>query len=326
MRTSRLSLWTVLLLTACGGRACAAGSAAPAPGIQLVRDIAARLPDFELQGAPAVFDSHNLWSHIDGDADRYLAYQFQWAATGMLARRDSGQKVTVDVYRFATDLDAFGACSMDRTWDSVGGLELPGGASPLAAYLEVDQLRLWRGPFAVVISPVRRRGTLVDLSLEVGRAACSVLPPHSSVPRLLRLCPPSGMLGSTLRFQRTNVFGRSWAGNAALAAYGSTGENGRPDRTCELAVFDAGSAPAAAQLRERLVTMLRDGGTCRAFPELAAGAMRATHPQFGEAQLVATGRVVALTHHIREAETAVTVLREVLSRAQRSSGPPSQTR
>lgn len=308
-------VWPLLLCVAAPA-VLGQGAAQEPEGIRLVRAIAALLPAFDQRVPPAVYDSTNLWNHINGDADRYLAYQFCWAASGVLERRDTHQRVTLDVYAFASPLDAFGAHSMNRSAAGVAqGVPLPGGTSPLAAYLAADQLHLWRGCFAVVISPVRRGPPQPELALEVGRAACRALPRHTGLPRLLRLCPPTGVLLATMRYQRGNVFGRAGLGNAVLAGYGTANPSGRPGLQAELAVFEAVSPAEPAALRDRLLAQIAEGGTTRPAPELGGAAVAAPSARFGESRMASAGNVVALVYHVLDEEVAARVLRGVLSRA-----------
>lgn len=95
------ALVLLLLLTL----SCAAEPALPAVETALPMDGA--VSGWAKIGESRVYDVETLYDHVNGAADLYFTYGFQSVAVGDYAHSDGGS-VRVEVYRTATDADAYG--------------------------------------------------------------------------------------------------------------------------------------------------------------------------------------------------------------------------
>lgn len=91
------------------------------------------LPGWELAGAPRVFDGKNLFTHIDGGAEEFLALGFR--ALGVCGYRKDSIEVVAEVYDMGARkgaraiLDARGGTSGDGSPANPSG---PSGSGPTA--------------------------------------------------------------------------------------------------------------------------------------------------------------------------------------------------
>ena len=78
-------------------------------------------PGWTLEGKIARYDQDTLSDRIDGEAELYFPYGFQFLASGRYTRQD--QSLDLDVFRMGSLLDAFGVYANYR----------PKGAEPVPA-------------------------------------------------------------------------------------------------------------------------------------------------------------------------------------------------
>ena len=96
-----------------------------------------------------MYGAANLWEHIDGAAEQYLAYEFQDLATAAYTRA-AGGTATVEIYRMLDAVHAYGIYAQEL--------------SPTAARVAIgvegragqNSLKFWSNDFYVKVASPRR--------------------------------------------------------------------------------------------------------------------------------------------------------------------------
>ena len=142
-----------------------------------------------------IYDRETLYDHMNGAADLYFTYGFEALAVGRY-ENGAGAALQVEVYRVATDADAYGLF----TYNSFG--------EPVALGVdgEIDsglRLATWqRRTFVQILT----QGEVSDETLRAfGRAFLEGLPEGGQRPVLAEALPEEGMLPGSLRFFRQQM-------------------------------------------------------------------------------------------------------------------------
>ena len=109
-RASAAALFAALVFAAPAGRGTA---------LQTGRDLlppGSGVPGWTADGPPESYDRGGLYGYIDGGSEAFLQYGFERVDVGRFRKTGVGgpAELTIDVYRMATDLDAFGIFSTRR--------------------------------------------------------------------------------------------------------------------------------------------------------------------------------------------------------------------
>jgi hypothetical protein len=181
---------------------------------------------------PRVYDRENLFDFMNGAAELYFTYGFQSLAVGNY-RNEADQELRVEIYRTATDADAYGL----YTYNAFG--------EPLAIGLDGRWtsgvgLGFWQHrTFVQVMS----RDQVEDAALSAfGRAVASALPQGGVRPALVEALPENGLQPDSVRFFREQMALENylWLGTEDVLGLG-------PDVEGVLASYD---------IEDQLITLL----------------------------------------------------------------------
>lgn len=301
-----------LLLCALGGIACAQDWPSAQGTVAILQQVDAELAQAELVGDPAIYTSNNLAEYLRDKAKRYFAYDYQWTVASSFTDLRSRVRVSADVYRFASDLDAFGAYSIDRDPRVPGEvIPLAGQASLVAAYWSGNQLHVWRGPLYVRLVPADAKPALRPAVLVLGQSIVERLPVVKRDPPVFAIPPTRNLVVESVKFQRRDVLGDSALKNALIGTYGRrTGER-ELAVDMELLLLDGGDKNGAQQTYAALQRLLAKGGAVRPVGALGQAAITVRHAEYGKTYAMKQGRYVAMLRRVRNAQAAEAVLREI---------------
>ena len=146
------------------------------------------------------FNDKELWEYIDGGAELYLSYNFDEVATADYKHEDI--EMVVDLYRFDSDIDAFGLYSMFRTPDvQIIKLGVEGFTAPAT-------LNYVKGKFLVRLVGYDETSAgslaLVNLAQEIDK----LLPGTTELPAMFGAFPSNNHIPSTEKYYAVSFLGQ----------------------------------------------------------------------------------------------------------------------
>jgi hypothetical protein len=162
---------------------------------------------------PRRFSQADLWEYIDGAAEAYLAFGFQELATAGYAHAGTAVDATVDLFRMADRVGAFGVFAQERATscaDVAVGVDgcYAGGA-----------LAFWSGSYFVKLTAFKdtpeTRQSLAALAATIAPA----LGPPGSNPSQIGWFPPKNLVPRSVKYVPKDVLGQSYLTNAFEAQY-----------------------------------------------------------------------------------------------------------
>jgi hypothetical protein len=227
---ARIAAWLLactVLLSAVPG--CARKESPPGPAAAPVsndaslpataRQVLAWLPgDQPVAGwkrtkAAQVFGPENLWEFIDGGAETYLTFGFQELVSVACAEKDLGVEATIEVYRMADSLNAFGIYAQERNPNATF---IATGAEGYAA---PNIVNFWNDVYYVKLTATKTNdriaAALVDLAKQVGRR----IGPPSAAPAMALAFPPGDQVAHSVKYLPRDVLGQSYLANGFEAQY-----------------------------------------------------------------------------------------------------------
>jgi hypothetical protein len=246
-----------LALAACGRQSAAPPAAATpastpqadARGALALLPPAGTPPGWTRSKAPQSFGPDNLWEFIDGAAETYLAFLFQEAVTAGYSR--GGAEVTVEVYRMADALHAYGIYMQ----------EIAPAASFVATgaegYVNGNVLNFWKGAcYVKITAPAVDRPGADQLSA-LARAVADRVPDAGPLPVELASFPADHLAPHSIRYIPKDVLGQGYFTNGFEASY----KDGPKDY--RLVVVCLGSAQDATAALARYRSFVGGSGRLR---------------------------------------------------------------
>ena len=267
-------------------------------------------PAFAVSGDIGVYTRANLRQLIGATAERIFAYDYQWTVAATYRASEAGADVSVHIYRFGSDIDAFGAYSVDRDPKVPGGLmPLDRPTPPVAAYWRGNQLHVWRGPLYVRVVPSGLQESLKDAVLQLARTVLAKLP-VAKTPAIFGIPPQRGLIVEAVKFHRRNVLKQPSLGSALSGLYGRRAPN-KLDVDMELLLFVGQSPEAAEATYEALQAYLRKGGAPRPIAALGQAAFTIRHSHHGLTYVMRQGKYVVMLAQVKDKSAAEGFLREI---------------
>ncbi len=162
---------------------------------------------------PQVFGPDNLWEFIDGGAETFLTYGFQELVSVPCAARDLGVEATIEVYRMADGLNAFGIYAQERNPNATF---VTTGAEGYAA---PNIVNFWNGVYYVKLTATktddRIAASLAALANEIGRR----IGPPSAAPAMVLAFPRGDQVAHSVKYLPRDVLGQSYLANGFEAQY-----------------------------------------------------------------------------------------------------------
>jgi hypothetical protein len=171
-----------------------------------------QISDWKIAQDDPVYTSNNLWDIIDGAADLFLEYAFVDLHIARYIGTDSTE-VKVELYRHASDVDAFGMYSQER---DTGYNFIQVGVQ---GYLQQGVLNFLTGSFYIKLSTYQTGSKAQDAMVIIGRRLVEHLQQNNSMPKLFKVFPEEGKLRNTDQYVARNFLGYSFLNSAYVASY-----------------------------------------------------------------------------------------------------------
>jgi hypothetical protein len=171
-----------------------------------------QIPDWKITQDDPVYTSNNLWDIIDGAADLYLEYAFVDLHIARYINTDSIE-VKVELYRHASDVDAFGMYSQER---DTGYHFIPLGVQ---GYIQQGVLNFLTGCYYIKLSTYQTGEKAQEALSIIGGRLEEHLKQHNAIPKLFTVFPTARKLLNTEQYVARNFLGYRFLNSAYMTTY-----------------------------------------------------------------------------------------------------------
>jgi hypothetical protein len=168
-------------------------------------------------GEIQTFIPKTLFEYINGDADLYIAYDFQELKVAEYLNEKKAS-VIVDVYRHKTPTHAFGIYSQERL-SNANIIDI--GAQ---GYIEQNILNFLSGPYYVKINSYNTGVKDREVLLTFAKKVAENLGEKGALPSILSSFPPEGRKNNSEKFISINFLGYAFLHSAFTADYELSGK------------------------------------------------------------------------------------------------------
>lgn len=252
---------------------------------------------------PQVFGPGNLWEHINGAAETYLGFGLQEAVTAGYTSA-SGLEATVDIFRMADPVNAFGIYRQ----------ELNPAAEPVAVgdegHSSANVLNFWQGRDYVKITGLGTGdsvpGELLTLAgrVAVASADSAELPPE------VGFFPPANLVPHSVKYVPRDYLAQSYL-EAVFEAEYRDGED-----SVKLATTAFGTPEQAAEALERYKTFIGTAGKVRSdIAKPGDGGFVGDDSFYGRVAVVRTGSRLVFVIGASSDQSGIALVDEFLARS-----------
>jgi len=185
-----------------------------------------------------MFNSGDLWEHIDGAAEQFLTYGFQDLATTKYTDRTTRTVIVAEIYRMADAVNAFGIYRQ----------EVSPKAKPVRLGVEgrisSNTIRFWTAEFYVKLTTPPGGGRMPELEA-LGAAIAKGLGAPGKMPAEVGWFPSAGQVPDSVKYIPADALGQAAFTKAFEAKYENPGE----PSTALVVPFDSDQTAAAALAR-----------------------------------------------------------------------------
>jgi hypothetical protein len=258
-----------------------------------------------------VFGADSLWEFIDGAADTYVNYGFEELVSVTCTDAQLGAEATIDVYRMADALNAFGIYAQERnpraTFLSVGaeGYEAP------------NILNFWNGRYYVKLRATpagpRVAASLRALARRIGDAVGA----PTNLARAIPAFPPTGQVSHSIRYVPRDVLGQAYLSNGFEVQYASGATTWR----LTTAAF-GGAEQAAAALGRYKTFVASSGHVAREIASPGEGGFVGSDPYNGLLVAIRAGQRLVIALGAPSERAAMETIGALLGRSQSQQEEP----
>jgi hypothetical protein len=257
------------------------------------RAVLPSIPGWKLTMEETVYKPDNLWDLIDGAADLYLEYNFVELRLGRYQNSDSAE-IKVELYRHASEADAFGIYSQER-YPDYHFLDV--GAQ---GYREKGVLNFLAGSYYVKISSVQAGDMVQEGLLSIAKLVESHLQQPKRMPSLLAVFPKAGRQANTEQYIAKSFLGYSFLNGAYVVTYG--GED-----SFKSFLIDAGNADQAQKMVSNYLSSISNEGVSK----LANGWLKIIDPHNGVIEIGWKDRYLFGVYGEEKASSRIAFLQEL---------------
>jgi hypothetical protein len=171
-----------------------------------------QIPDWKITQDDPVYNANNLWDIIDGAADLYLEYAFVDLHIARYINTDSIE-VKAELYRHATEVDAFGIYSQERD-TGYNFIQLG-----VQGYLQQGVLNFLTGSYYIKLSTFQKGSKAQEAMLTISKTLTAYLKQNNTLPKLFHVFPEERKLSNTEQYVARNFLGYSFLNSAYTVLY-----------------------------------------------------------------------------------------------------------
>jgi hypothetical protein len=255
-----------------------------------------QVPGWKITQDDPVYTSNNLWDIIDGAADLYLEYAFVDLHIARYTGADS-MEVKAELYRHATDADAFGMYSQERD-TGYNFIQLG-----VQGYLQQGVLNFLTGSYYVKLSTYQTGTSAQNALVTIGKALVEQLRQNNSYPGRFRVFPEAGRLRNTEQYIARNFLGYSFLNSAYVVSF-------KDSSVFKVFVIESATAEKAAAIVDAYLRAIPK----ESVTKLASGTYEIQDPNSGMIGLQTLDRHVFGILNCNDVRTRNKYLAEMVSR------------
>jgi len=233
------------------------------------------LAGWKQQGKAETFDPDNLYRHIDGAAENFLAYDFKQLAVQNYANVKK-QSLTAEIYFHGTAENAFGIYSSEKP---LTGDYFRVGSQ---GYAEEGVLNFISDAYYIKLNGFELGAASKVILTSLAEKIAGAIGGKNVLPEMLAALPEPGKVANSERFILSNFLGYEFLHSAYAANYELQG------RKFQVFIMQAGSEDDARALLQKYAAL--DKGN--PAPTVKPGALAIRDPYNGLVQLFWRGSAV----------------------------------
>jgi hypothetical protein len=215
-----LLLLTACFIVTCSNKPPADPETDQTSDLQKLSDrIAGLTPEgWELFDKVKVFTAENLYEHINGRAELYLAYDVKSLTTATFDKKsDIEEFIELSIYDMDTTTNAFGIFSVERFQDE----------TPLdlgrESYRSGSSIFIWKGKFYTTIVTSDTSDKLLGLSLDLAQIMTDFLSDSGEPVWGLSALPQKNRVPDSVKYFKVDALGLDFMQNTYTAKYQKNG-------------------------------------------------------------------------------------------------------
>jgi hypothetical protein len=249
------------------------------------------IPGWKPSGDIQTFGPKNLYEHINGAADLYLASDFEELKVAEYVN-DKKASVIVEVYRHRTPRDAFGIYSQERLPD---GNFLKIGDQ---GYIDKDILNFVHGTYYVKLNSFNTGAENRELLQAMAKKVAVNLGKQGGLPDILSAFPPEGKKGNSEKYITRNFLGYPFFNSAYTADYEVAG------KTFKLFLIEAADNNDCKSVIEKYLRQIKNPER-----EVSEGRYTVSDPHHGVVDLFWKGAYIWGAVDLADADLRLKVLK-----------------
>ncbi len=246
-------------------------------------------PGWKLDEDPIVIPGDHLATYLDGDAAHFERYETLDLTVGKYSAIGGSGFATVEIYRFADFIKAFGAYSM-RKQGSFRILNLQN-----ESFQNAHSIQLWRGAFYV-----RVVGAPPEELLKLAASVADKMPAAPGKPAVFAFLPEDFRVPNSERYSAESGLGQPYLANSFQATF-----NVKNDQIEGLVIPAANKNAAAAILNAYRTLFVRNGKLLDPIPNLGEDNFTAEDRFLGRAVAFRIDRFVVVFNGFQDRQHLV---------------------
>ncbi len=266
------------------------------------------IPGWRKSKEISLFQPHNLYEHIDGAAEAFLAYGFQLCGTtDYISDSLPDEFIRVDIYNMEKDIQAFGMYASER----YPGQEIINVGTQ--GYVEPSVLNFWKGPYYVKIAGSAPTEDIAEASMKIAKYIDHKISAKAEKPLMLSLLPTEGLVFGTERFILSNILGYQFLENGVSATYQVDNEN-KP-----LIIMEYSSIEDAKDILAKLMRHEEGSGEVIGTANLGDDGFIANDRYYKRIIAVRLGRYLIVTPTVTNESSTLELLRNAINTISKAS-------
>lgn len=177
---------------------------------------------WRMEGNIHVFNQENLYKHINGEAELYLPYGFEYVATAIYVKEDhKDHELTINIFKMGSLLDAFGIYSNYRPSD-IKKVNLG-----VEGFMDESQLMFYKGRYFIQVFNSGKAQAELKHIHACGSAVDKNIIGETKPPKELAFIQIPGIIPGSERYYVKGLFGNVFFQKGIVAHISAKGAEGQ---------------------------------------------------------------------------------------------------
>ena len=262
------------------------------------------IPGWQIANKPYRYSPQNLYKHIDGEADFFVAYGFvSLLGANYSSGLDSSDSITVDVYDMGEKLNAFGVFQSRRGGES-SSLRIGAASFGTDGYLVFYKDRYYVEILSFVSAEHRKTEHVT-----VARKVAEKIQGDTSPPFELSYLSEFGRIEGSERYVKGGILGHAFLDRGLVCDHKIEGEH-----VSTFVAFFPSTEKAVASFEEHKGFLRRSGKKCEPLNEFGEYAFLSQEPYHKNILVVRKGSFVIGVYDLVSVQKGTDLLKDMLDR------------